>query len=313
MRLARVARVARVAVVAIGVGLVVPAVAAPPESVSPESRAQVTAALRALEPAFAGKKRQVPASNKGSIELAIASYAPPRPHAVEEGALASARPGMRCPPDMVNVGDRFCVDRYEGSLVERLADGTTRPASPYHPPVSTEGSVFVARSVNGVVPQAYISAKQADAACKAAKKRLCHPVEWRAACGGSEGFAYPYGPQKIADKCHDHGTAPMLTFHADTMKRGWGRAELNDPRLNQLEGTVAKTGAYAECKNDWGAYDMVGNLHEWTADPNGTFQGGYWLDTSQHGDGCAYRTIAHAYDYHDYSTGFRCCADGTDP
>jgi formylglycine-generating enzyme required for sulfatase activity len=54
---------------------------------------------------------------------------------------------------------------------------------------------------------------------------------------------------------------------------------------------------------------MVGNLHEWTADPNGTFQGGYWLDTSLHGDGCAYRTIAHPFDYRDYSIGFRCCAD----
>jgi formylglycine-generating enzyme required for sulfatase activity len=58
---------------------------------------------------------------------------------------------------------------------------------------------------------------------------------------------------------------------------------------------------------------MVGNLDEWTADPNGTFQGGFWLDTSQHGDGCAYRTIAHPYDYHDYSTGFRCCADPSEP
>jgi sulfatase modifying factor 1 len=57
---------------------------------------------------------------------------------------------------------------------------------------------------------------------------------------------------------------------------------------------------------------MVGNLHEWTADPNGTFQGGYWLDTSQHGDGCAYRTISHGFTYHDYSTGFRCCA-GNEP
>ena len=101
----------------------------------------------------------------------------------------------------------------------------------------------------------------------------------------------------------------MLTFHADTMKRGWGAAELNDARNNQLEGGLAKTGAFLECVTDQGAFDMVGNLHEWTADANGTFQGGYWLDTSQHGDGCAYRTIAHGFDYHDYSTGFRCCAD----
>jgi hypothetical protein len=42
--------------------------------------------------------------------------------------------------------------------------------------------------------------------------------------------------------------------------------------------------------------------------PHGTFCGGYYLDTSINGDGCKYRTRAHAHDYHDYSTGFRCCA-----
>jgi formylglycine-generating enzyme len=285
--------------------------AAPPESVPPACRAQVTNALRCLEPAFAGKTRSVQASNKGSIELAIASYAPPRLHPVDEGTLPPVRAGARCPSEMANVGSRFCVDKYEGSLVERLADGTTRPHSPYHPPLPEEGTVYTARSVANVVPQAYISAAQAQGACKAAGKRLCAPVEWRAACGGSEGFAYPYGPSRVEGKCHDTGATPMLAFHADTMKRGWGSAELNDPRNNQLEGGLAKTGAFPDCVTDQGAFDMVGNLHEWTADTNGTFQGGYWLDTSQHGDGCAYRTIAHGFEYHDYSTGFRCCADPT--
>ncbi|QXD15378.1 hypothetical protein GQ464_000010 [Rhodocaloribacter litoris] len=28
-----------------------------------------------------------------------------------------------------------------------------------------------------------------------------------------------------------------------------------------------------------------------------------------HGEGCLYRTTAHGRTYHDYSTGFRCCAD----
>jgi hypothetical protein len=283
--------------------------AQPPESASPASRAQVASALGALEPAFAGKTRRVQASSTGSIEHAVASYAPPRPHPVEEGKLPAERTGARCPSEMALVGSRFCVDKYEGTLVEKLADGTTRAHSPYQTPLPVDGTVYIARSVAGVVPQGYISASQAQLACKAAGKRLCHPVEWRAACAGSDGYAFPYGPARAAGKCHDSGATPMLTYHADTMKRGWGREELNDPRNNQLEGGLAKTGAFPDCVNDLGAYDMVGNLHEWTADPNGTFQGGYWLDTAQHGDGCAYRTIAHGFDYHDYSTGFRCCAD----
>ena len=43
--------------------------------------------------------------------------------------------------------------------------------------------------------------------------------------------------------------------------------------------------------------DIVGKLHEWTADPKGHFRGGYYVDTWMNGHGC------------DDSTGFRCCAD----
>ncbi len=274
--------------------------------------AQVKNALAELAPAYAGKTRKVAQRAPGSIEAAIWGYAPPKFHDVNEGTLPAllGGGGAKCPRDMALVAGRFCVDRYEGSIVLRTADGTETPHSPFvPPPASARDRTAVARSVAGVVPQAYISAKQAESACKNAGKRLCQPVEWRAACAGSEGTAFPYGRLRVAGKCHDTGVSPMLAYHQATMNRGWGQTELNDPRNNQLEGTVAKTGAFSDCVTDEGAYDMVGNLHEWTADSNGTFQGGYWLDTSLHGDGCAYRTIAHGFDYHDYSTGFRCCAD----
>ena len=68
-------------------------------------------------------------------------------------------------------------------------------------------------------------------------------------------------------------------------------------------------GVLEKRKNSFGVFDMVGNVHEWVADPNGTFRGGYYLDTTLNGEGCNYRTDAHDATYHDYSTGFRCCAD----
>jgi len=93
--------------------------------------------------------------------------------------------------------------------------------------------------------------------------------------------------------------------------------QLNDPRLGLVEGALAKTGEHPDCANGFGVVDMVGNLHEWVATdaatPKGTFAGGYYLDTSLNGDGCGYKTQAHAHDYHDYSTGFRCCADVQSP
>jgi len=277
-----------------------------PDDASPESRAQIANAVRTLEPLLAAPGRSVARGAPGTIEHAILGYAPQKPWAVAEGALPPVRGGA-CPSEMASVGGRFCVDRWEGSLLVRTEGGGMEPWPHNQPPMPER--VYVARSAPGVFPQGYVSGAQAEAACKAASKRLCQPVEWRAACGGSQGHAYPYGPKRSPGKCKDSGVAPMMTLHAETMKRGWGMSELNDPRNSALDGTVAKTGSFPGCVTDQGAFDMVGNLHEWTADPNGTFQGGYWLDTSQHGEGCAYRTIAHGFGYHDYSTGFRCCKD----
>ena len=57
----------------------------------------------------------------------------------------------------------------------------------------------------------------------------------------------------------------------------------------------------------------MGNLEEWTSDTAGTFRGGYYRDTTKNGDGCSYHTTAHDFTYHDYSTGFRCCASPAFP
>jgi len=286
------------------------AVAGPSREPPEASKAQVALATARISQALAGRSRSPAAGAPGSLERAIAGYVSSTVHALDEGAAPAPHPGT-CPPDMAKVLGAFCVDKYEGSLVELREDGHEVPADPYTTPAP--GRVYVARSVAGVVPQGYVSAEQAAAACGRAKKRLCQPVEWRLACAGSQATAYPYGPQRVPGKCHDTGKSPMLTYHAATMSRGWGRTELNDPRNNALEGGLQKTGASPDCVNDYGAYDMVGNLHEWTADPHGTFQGGFWLDVTQHGEGCAYRTIAHDFTYHDYSTGFRCCQDLAPP
>jgi hypothetical protein len=259
-----------------------------------------------------GKKRakrsKLAPGSAGTLAHAIASYSPKQPAVVAEGVLPGERPGLSCSADMANVDDRFCIDRWEGSLVEITAEGA-RAWSAYEAPAV--GKTYRAVSAAGVVPQGYISGVQAEAACKAAGKRLCLPIEWRHACAGSDKAVYPYGPTHVDGKCNERGKSPMLVYYPQVAK-SWllvSTGDMNDPRLNQLEGTIAKTGEFSGCANDFGVYDMVGNLHEWTADPNGTFQGGYYLDTSQNGEGCSYRTAAHDFAYHDYSTGFRCCAD----
>lgn len=274
----------------------------------PASEAQVKNALAVLAPAFDPKRRTIASGSAGSIEEAIAAHVPTKFHTVDEGTLRAPVANAHCPAGMVRSGGgRFCIDAYECAVDEQLADGSLVPHAVNQPLVSTH--TYIAKSVAGVVPQAYVSGAEALAACTNAGKRLCAPVEWRAACGGSNGFAFPYGPRRVDKKCKDSGAAPMVVYYASSLGRGFDGSELNDPRLLLVPNTVAKTGELTDCVTDEGVHDMVGNLDEWTADTNGTFQGGYWLDTSQHGDGCAYRTIAHEFGYHDYSLGFRCCAD----
>jgi hypothetical protein len=282
---------------------------------------------------------------------------------------------------------RFCVDRYEASLVEVLADGSERPF-PHYVPV--DGHDVRAVSAEGRFPQGYISEVQAEDACAASGKRLCTPDEWKTACMGPARTTFPYGDARRPGVCHDTGKSAVLAVFgakavaassppvsasparaaapsvrgkrahvlkgraaqttrprpgaprpnpkatrpvpgaAKGTRRTTGKpssrpasvdpgvwARLNDPGLGQVEGALARTGSHAECVNGFGAFDMVGNLHEWVATdpaaPHGTFAGGYYLDTTLNGDGCNYRTVAHAHDYHDYSTGFRCCKGAASP
>lgn len=213
-----------------------------------------------------------------------------------------------CPADMASVDDRFCVDKYEASLVEVLPGGREQ-AWPYYLPV--EGHTVRAVSEKGVYPQGYISGKQAAAACKGSGKRLCKPAEWKTACKGPEQRQFGYGQDHRPGTCNDHGKSGMGKLYGGEIAQGRGFVwnNMNDPQLNQLPGTLAETGSHDGCTNGYGVYDMVGNIHEWVDDPAGTFQGGYYLDVRQNGDGCGYRTDAHELAYHDYSTGFRCCSD----
>ena len=214
-------------------------------------------------------------------------------------APAAARAARACPSNMAHVG-QSCVDKYEASLVEHTADGD-KAFSPYQAP---NGHDVRAVSRRGVVPQAHISMVEAKRACSASGKRLCKAQEWKTACKGPESTRYPYGNKRTPGACVDtNRSSPMNTLHGGERTQ----RTLNDPLANQQKNTLEATGNREACTNGYDVHDMVGNVHEWTDDAS--FRGGYYLDTKLNGEGCDYRTTAHAPAYYDYSTGFRCCAD----
>jgi formylglycine-generating enzyme required for sulfatase activity len=219
-----------------------------------------------------------------------------------------------CPSGMAYVdadpAHAFCIDRWEATVVE--VKGKDEVAHDATQPVTNLKVKAVARA--GVKPQGYISKNEAEAACKNARKRLCSGDEWVSACKGKHPTTFPYGDERKSGYCNDSGRAPLASLYPDLGEGVYANgAAMNDSRINEAPNTVAPTGSFSKCKNGYGVYDMVGNLHEWVADVHdgsrGTFRGGYYQDTHLNGDGCAYRTTAHAVDYHDYSTGFRCCAN----
>lgn len=256
----------------------------------------------------------------GSLQAVIAKDGPAKamiaaavPASIVPGATAAVVEGSTavkslCKQGMVSIEGKYCIDQYEASLVETTASGEERPWSPY----SSVGRANVrAVSQPGVYPQAYISETEAAEACFASGKRLCKANEWQLACRGPENKRWGYGDRREVGRCNDNGKNPVVTLfgpHYDSKT-------MNRSQLNQMEGTLAKTGEHDGCSNGYGVHDMVGNLHEWIADPNGTFNGGYYQDVTKNGEGCGYQTKAHEARYHDYSTGFRCCSDiaGTQP
>jgi sulfatase modifying factor 1 len=198
-----------------------------------------------------------------------------------------------CPPEMALAGET-CVDRWEAGIADW---------SPYDVP-----SGGTATAASGAVPQGYISGDVAALACAGAGKRLCSLSEWMRACGGPDGTLYPYGDTHDADACNDSygGSHPVVDYFG-TAEGVWDRAHMNDPGINQQPGTLDPSGASPSCVTPEGIFDLHGNLHEWIADGDGTFKGGFYGDAAINGPGCTYTTTAHSTDYHDYSTGFRCC------
>ncbi len=225
----------------------------------------------------------------------------------------------------------FCVDRFEAHLFELLPSGEAR-LHPHHARPAS-GRSYRAANAAGVFPQAYLSRPEAAAACEAAGKRLCSRVEWLRACRGGGTLSFPYGPRAEPGRCNTGKTHLLAQMFPEYQYRFRYAEHFNSPELNLEPGFLARSGDHTGCQSEQGAYDMVGNLHEWVSDTasaallhhlanegiprqyqpaspgNGVFMGGFYSTKSEHGPGCTFTTVAHDAGYHDYSTGFRCCRD----
>ncbi len=177
-----------------------------------------------------------------------------------------------CPEGMSSIYDRYCIDKYEASR----PDATDSNAG-------SDSSMATSRA--GVYPWLVGTDNgAAEAACKAAGKRLCTPAEWEFSCHGVNNTVYGYGDDYDPLICNGLDTYGLSGFHLDV------------------------TGAYPGCTNGWDVYDMSGNLWEHTAGGSAlTVRGGAFnCNDSESNHQCSY--IPQTWT--PLSIGFRCCSDG---
>ncbi len=151
-----------------------------------------------------------------------------------------------------------------------------------------------------VIPWSSITEPQAAQACAAAGKRLCTSTEWQAACQGLALRTYPYGNTYQSDACngndYDHDCSAPDDDRALPTKTAMG---------------CPTKPAQSACVSSFGAFDLSGNLKEWTSSQTqGAFQvrgGGF--DTAAGGLTCQFDFVAMEAGFSFPNLGFRCCLD----
>lgn len=195
-----------------------------------------------------------------------------------------------CPDDMTTVAGRFCIDRWEASRPDATA------TSAGHDDSTATSRVGVLPWTTGGTPAGYVAA---STACEAAGKRLCAPTEWLAACEGPGRTTYSYG------NVYDPVACNGIDAHCADPAPGCGAID----RANGMDHSrLEPTGAFPACTNDYGVYDITGNLWEFVeaSSATPTVRGGaYNCGDSAFLHRCAYVSPAGVRS----ESGFRCCAD----
>ena len=156
-----------------------------------------------------------------------------------------------CPEGMVCVGDAYCIDQYEASRPDATADAMGKDTSR-------------AVSCAGVIPWyqnplSRATLNQFAAACRRAGKHLCTRDEWYAACAGSAESIYVFGDIFNRETCNC-----VDTFCDDYCQQNGITNCILNPDCGYGYGSfhIALTGSFPECVDEYGAFDINGNVWE---------------------------------------------------
>jgi hypothetical protein len=278
--------------------------------------------LRALvaAPPTAANGNPAPASSPPTAAVETPTSPPEtaalEPMPVPRAARFDADPVARaaCPPDMALVEGAFCPDlaysclRRDGHRCAEYARGAGCRGEPDPRRYCIDRYEWPNRI--GENPRVYVDWYEAKRLCGSVGKRLCRRSEWMLACEGPKRLPYPWGFVRQPSPCNIDRAAIPFDVPA-MMDEATREDEL--ARLWQAD----RLGAHPDCVSAFGAYDMSGNVDEWTDnladDPStpepSTLNGGYWGPVR---DTCRLTTTTHGPSFAFYQVGFRCCGDTID-
>jgi hypothetical protein len=134
-------------------------------------------------------------------------------------------------------------------------------------------------NIEGEMPLQGAGWVEAWSKCIEEGKFLCSKDEWVRTCKGSKSYLFPYGDQYAAGMCNTEGT------------------------------TILPSGACQQCVSEFGAFDMSGNVYEWTSGSQWQNAGfGGWFKSRDFTASCEYAYIPYRAPPGQYEyAGFRCC------
>lgn len=223
---------------------------------------------------------------------------------------------VSCPDDMVLIPAQaspgvevdYCMDRYEASR----QDATATDAG-------VDDSIAVSRA--GVLPwfmnpfpsDLSLGLQKYQGACASAGKRLCSREEWFAACTGSGQTTYVWGndwnPETCNcvdtfcdDYCADH---PEISPCSTAYNCGYTYYSFH----------LMPTGSFETCRNEWGVYDVNGNLWEIVPSDVDPQARGFEVRGGAFNCGGPATRLECTFNANWLSlyAGFRCCKDLVEP
>ena len=129
-------------------------------------------------------------------------------------------------------------------------------------PGNSKNSVYYQNDTFAEYPVVWISFDQAEAYCKWAGRRLPSEAEWEKAARGEDGRTYPWGEV------------------LDPQKANFGKQW----------GDTSRAAIFTDGISPYGAFDMAGNVWQWTAD---------WFDPSYYKSQTDWRNPLNSKESHE--------------